>query len=105
MNGNGDGVPENRSVSGDGRWQPGQSGNPGGRPRALRDVIQAAREYTHAALARLVALMGSDNESVALRAAEALLERAWGRPQDVDLAARLEELEERLGIGAAEARR
>jgi hypothetical protein len=62
------------------RWRPGQSGNPGGRVKVDVDVRALAREHGPLAFRRLVQLMQSDNEAVAVRAAEAVLDRAYGRP-------------------------
>jgi hypothetical protein len=61
-------------------WRPGQSGNPGGRPKVSAEVRDLARNHGPEAIERLVALMHSKNESVAVRAAEALLDRGYGRP-------------------------
>ncbi len=61
-------------------WKPGQSGNPGGRPKIAAEVRELARRYGPEAIVRLVTLMRSNNETVAARAAEALLDRAYGRP-------------------------
>src|SRR4051812_28256578 len=61
-------------------WRPGHSGNPGGRPKASAEVRDLARHHGREAIERLVALMHSKNESVAVRAAEALLDRGYGRP-------------------------
>lgn len=93
-------APENRPGTGraDGRWPRGVSGNPGGRPKALREVLDLARQHTVRAIERLAELVESKDEGIALRAAEALLDRAWGRPQDVDTADRIAALEERLGL-------
>jgi hypothetical protein len=69
-------------------WKPGQSGNPGGRPRVAAEVRALARDHGHAAIERLVRLMYSKNESVAVRACEALLDRGYGRTvQGVELSA------------------
>lgn len=62
-------------------WGPGQSGNPGGRPKIAAEVRDLAREHGGKAIERLVALMHSKNESVAVRAAEAILDRDYGRPR------------------------
>ena len=61
-------------------WKPGQRGNPGGRPKVVAEIRELARQHGHEAIQRLVALMHSKNESVAVRAAEALLDRGYGRP-------------------------
>jgi hypothetical protein len=62
-------------------WKPGQSGNPGGRPKILIEVTQAARERTMAALETLDTIMHSAQASAAARvsAAVAILERGWGK--------------------------
>ena len=61
-------------------WQKGQSGNPGGRPRADVQVRELARAHTAAALKALVTALQSKNERTRVAAAEALLDRGWGRP-------------------------
>jgi len=65
-----------------GRWTKGQSGNPGGRPRILRDVQSLARSHTVDAVRTLSVLMQDMKTppGVRVRAAELLLDRAWGRP-------------------------
>jgi hypothetical protein len=62
-------------------WKPGQSGNPGGRPRELADVKALAREHTTEAIATLVDLMRTGKtDSARAAAASELLSRAWGKP-------------------------
>jgi hypothetical protein len=64
-----------------GRGRPfarGVSGNPGGRPKAVHDIQELARQHTPEAIAALVAALNSPRERVS--AATALLDRAWGRP-------------------------
>jgi hypothetical protein len=59
----------------------GPSPNPGGRPAHLAEVRDLARRFTAEAVVQLVKLMrGAENEAVRCRAAEALLDRAWGKP-------------------------
>ena len=58
----------------------GQSANPGGRPLGGEPLRALAREHGPEALRRLVELMSSHNEPVAVRACEALLDRAYGKP-------------------------
>ena len=60
----------------------GQSGNPGGRPKELRDVIELARSHTTDAIETLVAAMNSDSAPWGARiaAANAILDRGWGKP-------------------------
>lgn len=65
----------------------GQSGNPGGRPKALRDVQELARKATPAAIKTLTTIAQGEKFPAAARvsAATALLDRAWGKPcQPVD---------------------
>ncbi len=90
-----------RTAKRRGRGRPfpkGESGNPGGRPKALREVLDLARAHTVRAIERLAELVESGDEGIALRAADVLLDRAWGKPQEVDLADRLAALEDKLGL-------
>jgi hypothetical protein len=58
-------------------FRPGQSGNPGGRPR--QDVTELARAHTADAILALVEALKRPKEAVP--AAVALLDRGWGRPK------------------------
>jgi hypothetical protein len=73
---------ENRrdQVAG-GRFQPGISGNPGGRPKEVGHVRELAREHTEEAIGTLAAIMQDGKEPAAarVRAAECLLDRGWRR--------------------------
>src|SRR5262245_37340459 len=61
-------------------WQKGQSGNPGGRPKVAAEVKELARQHGPEAIETLIRLMRSKNDGIAIRAAEALLARGYGRP-------------------------
>ena len=63
-------------------FRKGQSGNPGGRPKETGHVRELARQHTGESIATLAAIMGDKSENARARvaAAEALLDRAWGRP-------------------------
>jgi hypothetical protein len=63
-----------------GRFVPGVSGNPGGRPKENDEVKQLARQHTEAAITRLVQWMQDDNPKASVAACIALLDRGWGRP-------------------------
>lgn len=63
-------------------FQPGQSGNPGGRPKDNKIVREKAREHTEDAIAVLYAIMMDEakHESARISAAVAILDRGWGKP-------------------------
>ena len=65
-----------------GQFAKGHSGNAGGRPRDEYKVAELARSYTTEAIDTLVDLMrhGKDDR-VRGTAAQALLERGWGKPR------------------------
>jgi hypothetical protein len=60
---------------------PGQSGNPGGRSKALKEIQELAREHSGTALKALsyIAEHG-ESEQARVAAANALLDRAFGKP-------------------------
>lgn len=61
-------------------FKAGQSGNPLGRPKAATDVVKLARDGSEKAIKRLVKLIDSEEDRVALAAAVAVLDRAVGKP-------------------------
>ncbi len=64
------------------KFSKGQSGNPGGRPRALADIQGLARRQTKANLQALIHWRDQRADpQVSLRAAIAIHEIAWGRPR------------------------
>src|SRR5262249_52848053 len=67
-----------------GRFPKGVTGNAGGRPKAELHIRELAREHTEQAIRALVEIMtGEDKHAPAIArvaAAEAILDRAWGKP-------------------------
>jgi hypothetical protein len=63
------------------RFEKGKSGNPGGRPKGDGEIRELARKHTATALATLVQIAeGGENESARVAAANAILDRGWGKP-------------------------
>jgi hypothetical protein len=61
-------------------FQPGQSGNPGGRPKVENIVKRIARNHTEKAINKLATLLDSADERIQIAAAQALLDRGYGKP-------------------------
>ena len=71
---------------GKGGFQRGQSGNPGGRPRLPADIREAFKAKAPQALEVLTRCLQSDDDRVAMMAAQAILDRGYGRPtQSIDV--------------------
>lgn len=63
-----------------GTFQPGVSGNPGGKSREHMEVITMARNLSPDAIIRLGEWMKSNNPKASVAAANAILDRAFGKP-------------------------
>lgn len=63
-------------------FAPGQSGNPGGRPKESGHIKALARKHTEDAIAVLASILGDPDAkgSERIAAAIALLDRGYGKP-------------------------
>jgi len=63
-------------------FKKGKSGNPGGRPKEVAEVKELAKKYSEKAILRLVQILDDPNEKgkSAVAAANAILDRAYGKP-------------------------
>lgn len=94
----------------DTQFKPGQTGNPGGRPKG---IAAKAREHTDKALEVLVNGMADPDPRVRVTAAKEVLDRGWGKPlaMTADVTKRLDDFTDddldagiaflRAAIGAA----
>jgi hypothetical protein len=67
------------------KFAPGVSGNPGGRPKAVGEVRDLARQHTANVIKRLNKLSKfADTDAARVAACKELLDRAWGKaPQEI----------------------
>ncbi len=82
----GNSAPQQKRVIGR-PFQKGQSGNPTGLPAGFGELREAARKLTPLALSTLKRIAGDTDapEAAQVSAAQALLDRGWGKPtQPVD---------------------
>ena len=71
-----------KARSANGQFLKSFSGDPGGRPRDEQKVAELACSYTTESIETLVELMRNGNdERVRGTAAQALLDRGWGKPK------------------------
>lgn len=75
------GVAAKRKMPEGRRFKAGQSGNPGGKPKSLLQIQQLARSFATEAVETLASLMRtSRSPKIRALAAQALLDRGYGRP-------------------------
>lgn len=93
-----------------GPWKKGQSGNPSGRAKVPREVVEAARALTQDALDTLAEVMRDKDAGPSARvsAAQTILDRAWGKPTqpidaNINVLDRLSEQDAMVAIGVLEA--
>jgi len=75
------------------KFQPGQSGNPGGRPKG---IAAKAREHTDKALEVLVAALDDDDTKTRIVAAKEIIDRGFGKPvtMTADVSKRLDDMDD-----------
>jgi hypothetical protein len=63
-------------------WQPGQSGNPSGRAKVPKDVVEQARKLAPHAMRKIAKIMKNPKSSPAVQLAAAvhIVDRACGKP-------------------------
>jgi len=64
-------------------FEPGKSGNPGGRPKENAEVKALARSHCRTAVEKLAALMDSTDEKTSIAACNSILDRGLGKPAQV----------------------
>lgn len=85
---------ENSNGTAPGRpFKPGQSGNPGGRPKGIAAI---ARKHTDKAMEVLTEAMNSADERVKIAAAKEILDRGYGKAPvfTADLTGKLDDLDD-----------
>ncbi len=71
-------MPENRTKTG--QFKKGVSGNPGGRPKMDNKVEKILRAASEDAAHALVDMLEAANPQYRIKAAEAILDRLYGKP-------------------------
>ena len=73
-------APASRTKTG--KYKKGHSGNPKGRPPLIPEGRKLLKEHGPNAIAKIVELLNSDNDTVALKAAIYLADQAYGRAKE-----------------------
>jgi hypothetical protein len=60
----------------------GQTGNPGGRPKVVVEIQALLEEAAPHAAARIIALIKSDDEKIAVTASNSILDRVLGKARE-----------------------
>lgn len=63
-------------------FEPGKIANPKGRPIKTNMATLEARKHAEKAIARLVEALDTENHETRIRAANSLLDRAYGKPKE-----------------------
>lgn len=63
-------------------FEKGKSGNPSGKPNKLNNGVIEARKHAEAAMARLGKEIHNEDANIAIKAANSILDRAWGKPKE-----------------------
>jgi hypothetical protein len=71
-------IENSPAVKGNPNWKKGVSGNPGGRPKAVKELLERARKMTPAALDLWESLLEDENADMKVRLEASKLVAAYG---------------------------